>query len=295
MILAAIDIGSNAARLLISETSIYKDGTIDFNKINLFRVPLRLGFDVFATGKLSENKLKDLSETMSSFKHLMNVHKVEHYKVAATSALRDAQNSNEIIKQVEKESGIKIEIITGDEEASIIYENHSAENMTINKSHLYIDVGGGSTELTMFWNNKMQFKKSFNIGTIRFLTNSIDENIFNELKNFSKEIAKEYKNIDAIGSGGNINKVFNISKTKTGKPLSIALLKKYYNELEPLTVAERMHQYGFKEDRADVIVPALFIYTNVMKWAQINEIFVPDIGMANGLIKLLYGEVSGEN
>jgi exopolyphosphatase / guanosine-5'-triphosphate,3'-diphosphate pyrophosphatase len=291
MILAAIDIGSNAARLLICETSIYKDGTTDFNKINLIRVPLRLGFDVFATGKIGEQKLQELSETMSSFKHLMNVHKVAHFKVAATSALRDAQNKNEIIERVEKESGIKIEIISGDEEASIIYENHFAENMTSNKSHLYIDVGGGSTELTLFWNNEMQFKRSFNVGTIRFLTNSIDENILDELKIFSKDIAKQYKNIDAIGSGGNINKIFNISKTKNGKPLSLTTLKKYYNELEPLSVAERMHQYSFKEDRADVIVPALFIYTSIMKWAQIEEIFVPDIGMANGLIKLLYKEV----
>jgi exopolyphosphatase / guanosine-5'-triphosphate,3'-diphosphate pyrophosphatase len=292
MTLAAIDIGSNAARLLICETSIYTDGTTDFNKINLVRVPLRLGFDVFKTGKIGPQKLQHLVDTMIAFKHLMQVHHVAHCKVAATSALRDCTNSKSILKAVKDKSGIDIKIITGEEEANIIYENHFAENLNKTKAHLYIDVGGGSTELTLFNNNIVVHKQSFDIGTIRFLTNSIDDANWNALKTFTKNIGKSFKNIDAIGSGGNINKVFSMSKRKEGKPLPYELLEKYFNEIKPLSIAERMHTYNFKEDRADVIEPALLIYTCVMRWANINEIYVPNIGMANGLIKILYKEVN---
>jgi exopolyphosphatase/guanosine-5'-triphosphate,3'-diphosphate pyrophosphatase len=292
MRLAAIDIGSNAARLLISEISTYTDGSIDFTKINLVRVPLRLGFDVFETGYISNEKKKELIETLKAFHHLMNVYQVQGLKVAATSAMRDAKNAKEIIKEAMEETGIYIQVITGSEEAQIVYETHLAESLDANNMYLYIDVGGGSTELTFYGKNKQVFKKSFDIGTIRLLKDKVDDEIWDAMRTTIKATIKSNLPIVAIGSGGNINKIFSLSKRKPGKPLSIDTLKEYYKELNALSIQERIHRYGFKEDRADVIVPALQIYISVMRWSGITDIQVPQIGLADGLIKLLYQERS---
>ncbi len=291
MILAAIDIGSNAARLLITEV-IESEKKPLFEKLNLLRVPLRLGFDVFDKKEISEIKTSMLLNTIRSFKYLMDAYSVTNFKSAATSAMRDAQNGLQIIQTVENATGIKIEIISGDEEAAYIYENHIAENLNTDKSYLYIDVGGGSTELTCFADNKLLFKKSFNIGTIRLIKNQVTEAHWDQMKEFlKKEIRNMSKQLTAIGSGGNINKVFSLSKRKDGKPLPLELLKDYYKELNSFTVAERMRLYNLKEDRADVIVPALLIYVNVMRWIGAEEIFVPKIGLADGMIQALYREL----
>jgi exopolyphosphatase/guanosine-5'-triphosphate,3'-diphosphate pyrophosphatase len=289
--LAAIDIGSNAARLLISDVVSNSEGKPDFNKLNLVRVPLRLGFDVFEKNEISAEKAEMILQTIQAYKYLINVYDVKHVKACATSAMRDAINAPEIIKRVKTETGIDIRIISGDEEASIIYENHIAENLDTDHSYLYIDVGGGSTELTFFSQNQLVFKKSFNIGTIRLLKNQVIETHWDELKNYIREKTKGHKQVMAIGTGGNINKVFSLSKKKDGKPLPLDLLKDYYKELSNFSLYARMRVYNLREDRADVILPAIQIYINVMRWASIEEIYVPKIGLADGLLHTLYEEV----
>jgi len=290
LILAAIDIGSNAVRLLITEVTTYRDGTVDYTKLNLLRIPLRLGFDVFENGFISAEKVTMMIDTMKTYQLLMKIYKVQAVKACATSAMRDASNGPEIVKSIKQQTGIDIRIITGGEEANVIYETHIAENMKSDEHYLYIDVGGGSTELTMFADNHIVFKESFNIGTVRMLSNKVSEAQWENLKLFVKAHTKDIPKVIAIGSGGNINKVFSISKRKEGRPLNIELLKDYYKELSSSTLEERMHIYNLRQDRADVIVPALQIYTSVMRWANADEIYVPKIGLADGLIKVLHRE-----
>jgi len=289
--LAAIDIGSNAARLLISDVLKGPQGNTEFIKAALVRAPLRLGFEVFDKGEIPPNKVEKIIKTMKSYKLLMDVYEVKYIKACATSAMRDAINGPEIIKKVKAETGIDITIISGQEEASLIYENHIAEGMTRDESYLYIDVGGGSTELTFFSDGKLVFKESFNIGTIRLLKNQVNESLWDEMKEFIKERTKGYHHVTAIGSGGNINKIFSLSKRKEGKPLTVDLLRDYFKEFSNLSVNQRMTLYHLREDRADVIVPALLIYINIMRWTDAEEIYVPKIGLADGLIHTLYEEV----
>ena len=294
MRLAAIDIGSNAARLLISDvvpSKMTNSPHPEFIKMALIRVPLRLGFDVFDKGEISPLKTDKIIKTIKSYKYLLDVYEVKHLKACATSAMRDAVNSGDIIKKIKTETGIEIEIISGREEASFIYENHIAENLNKDESYLYIDVGGGSTELTFFSDGKLVFKESFNIGTIRLLKNQVIESQWDEMKEYIKTKTKGYHHVTAIGSGGNINKIFSLSKRKEGKPLSLELLRDYYKEFSILSVSQRIAFYHLREDRADVIVPALLIYINIMRWVDTEEIFVPKIGLADGLIQSLYEEV----
>ena len=291
MILAAIDIGSNAARLLITEVVIDEKGFTQFNKLNLIRVPLRLGFDVFDTGSISKQKRAMMMQTMKAFQHLINAYEVKHTIACATSAMRDAKNAMDIIRKVKLETGIEIEIISGDFEAQIVYENHFAEKLDNEHSYLYIDVGGGSTEISFFTNDLLTFKKSFNIGTIRLLKNMVTTEEWDELKETIRLFTKNQKEVIAIGSGGNINKIFSLSKRKEDKPLSLEALRDYYKELSAVGVEERMIKYNLRQDRADVIVPALQIYTNIMRWADAAEIYVPKIGLADGLVKHLWDEV----
>ena len=295
MRLAAIDIGSNAARLLISDVIPGTKTNPEFIKLALVRVPLRLGFDVFDKGQISAGKVDKIIKTIKSYKYLLDVYEVKHLKACATSAMRDAVNAKEIIKKIKTETGIEIEVISGQEEASLIYENHIAENLNKDESYLYIDVGGGSTELTFFSDGKLIFKESFDIGTIRLLKNQVTEAHWDEMKEFIKSKTKGYHHVTAIGSGGNINKIFSLSKRKEGKPLPLELLRDYYKEFSTLSVSQRITLYHLKEDRADVIVPALLIYINVMRWTDTEEIFVPKIGLADGLIHTLYEEVRLQN
>lgn len=295
MILAAIDIGSNAARLLITEvTESDRYAEPAFNKLNLVRVPLRLGFDVFEQQYISPERQQMMVETMRAFRHLINAYQVDALKACATSAMRDARNASEVIRQVKEATGIQIEIISGDTEANLVYENHVAENMNKDHGYMYIDVGGGSTEISFFGNGKLIYKKSFNIGTIRLLKNVVSDAEWAEMKEQIKNIARSQKNIVAIGSGGNINKVFSMSKRKDGKPLSLDLLRDYYQELDAVTYEDRIHYYKLRPDRADVIIPALLIYINAMKWADASEIYVPKIGLADGLIRHLWEEMQAK-
>ncbi|MGA9211331.1 exopolyphosphatase [Kaistella sp.] len=288
MRIAAIDIGSNAARLLINEVTEPKKGKPQFTKLNLLRIPLRLGMDVFTNGEIGSEREQMVIDSMSVFGNLMKIYKVEHFRACATSAMRDAKNGKEIIKQVKKMSGIDIEIITGDQEAALVFENHVADALDKSNAYLYIDVGGGSTELMFYENGKMAYEKSINIGTIRLLNGLVPDDLWKEMKEEIRKNINSKKPIVAIGSGGNINKIFSMSKTKDGKPMSTAFLKKYYKEMNELTVAERMSKFGLREDRADVLVPALQIFNNVMNWSDIDKIFVPKISVADGLIHSIY-------
>lgn len=289
--MAAIDIGSNAARLLITEVTQVAGEKPVFTKMNLFRMPLRLGFDVFENNSISIRRQEMLMETMQAYQHLMKAYEVDAVKACATSAMRDAANASDIIRNVKNQTGIEIEVITGDMEANLVYENHVAENMDKDHSYLYVDVGGGSTELSFFSNSILVFKKSYNIGTIRLLKNKITESDWEMMKDTIKAVTKGHQEVVAIGSGGNINKIFSLSKKKEGKPLSLELLRDYYRELGAVTVEERISKYGLREDRADVIVPALQIYINVMRWANAGEIYIPKIGLADGLIQHLWEEM----
>ncbi len=294
MRIAAIDIGSNAARLLINEVHENSAGHAEFTKLNLLRIPLRLGMDVFAQGLIGPEREKMVVDSMRVFGDLMKIYKVEHYRACATSAMRDAKNGRQIIAAVREDSGIDIEIISGDEEAALVYENHVAEGLAEDSAYLYIDVGGGSTELTFYEKGKMRYKKSFNIGTIRLLNGLVTEDHWKEMKEEIRRNINSKDPVVAIGSGGNINKIFSMSKTKEGKPMSTSYLRKYYKELSELTVAERMTKFGMREDRADVIVPALEIFNHIMQWSEISKIFVPKISVADGLIHSIYNRVQAE-
>jgi len=293
LILAAIDIGSNAVRLLICEV-VKKGKEVRFNKLCLLRIPVRLGFDVFEKGHIGGQKKKMLINTIKSFNNLMKVYEVAHYMACATSAMRDAENAKEIIKEIKSETSIEIEVITGELEAEIIYENHIAELLDKDKSYLYIDVGGGSTEITLYHKSTVVVQKSFNIGTVRILTKKVKDETWEEMKEMLKELSKKYNNMIGIGSGGNINKLFALNGNKNGKFISAESLKEINKEMEPLSIEERMDKYTLKEDRAEVIVPALSIYNAICKWADIEEIYVPKIGLADGLIHHLYDMVEHE-
>jgi len=288
--LAAIDIGSNAARLLITEASLDKKNSPSFTKLSLVRVPLRLGFDVFDTGRISEKKVRLLVHTIKGFLNIAQAYEVSAMKTCATSAMRDAINNTEIIETIKEETGIKVEVISGSDEASLVFENHIAENLDKDHSYLYIDVGGGSTELTFFSNNELIFTDSFPIGTIRLLKDQVSDTTWNDMKVAIKSKTKGSKTIEAIGSGGNINKVFSMSKRKDGKPLSYELLTDYYKELSNVSLSDRISIYKLKEDRADVIVPALKIYISAMRWAGAQQIYVPKIGLVDGLVQHLWNE-----
>ncbi len=293
MILAAIDIGSNAARLLICEV-VGKGKEIAFNRLNIVRIPLQLGFDVFETGFIGSKKKKMLIDTIKAYKQLMKVYEVEHYMACATSAMRDAQNSKEIIKEIQDDIHIEIEVISGKLEAEIIYENHIAELLDSDDSYLYMDVGGGSTELTLYHNNELVLQESVNIGTVRLLTNKVSNESWDDLKEICKDIAKKYEHITGIGSGGNINKIFSLLRSKDDKYLQANTVKDMYKDIQQLNVEERMKKYNIKKDRSEVIVPALLIYNNIFKWCNIEQVLVPKIGLADGLIHHLYDQVLNE-
>jgi exopolyphosphatase/guanosine-5'-triphosphate,3'-diphosphate pyrophosphatase len=286
---AAIDIGSNAVRLLIADISKNESG-YDFKKNTLVRVPLRLGDDAFLDGHISDRKVEELLKTMSAFRNLMDVYHVSEYLACATSAMREADNGAEIIKKVKDLCNIKLEIIAGQREANIIYANHIEHKLDIKKSYLYIDVGGGSTELSVFVNRVPVASKSFDIGTIRILDNKDKDETWDEMRDWVKENTKSLKNIAGIGTGGNINKLFRMSDEKEGMPLTFLKLKGLYNQLNSHSLKERISVFGLNPDRADVIIPACEIYITLLKWTGIKQIYVPKVGLVDGIISLLIEE-----
>ncbi|HET6991598.1 MAG TPA: exopolyphosphatase [Bacteroidia bacterium] len=284
---AAIDIGSNAVRLLLGNVYESKNGPI-FKKADLVRIPLRLGEDAFLHKKISKEKTDKLVIAMKAFRQLLDFYEVDDYKACATSAMREASNAIDVVKLVAHECGIAIEIIGGKTEAQIIYSNHVAENLSAESDYLYIDVGGGSTELTLFSKNQLIASRSFNIGTIRFLNDLVSKELWTEFKEWIRKETKDHRPLTAIGSGGNINKIFKMSRKKQNRPLSFKKLTELHEFINSYTLQERIEILGLNPDRADVIVPAAKIFLTVMKAAEINKIYVPQIGMADGLIHLLY-------
>lgn len=286
---AAIDIGSNAVRLLIKEIK-EEQGKAHFSKVLMLRVPLRLGFDVFDIGKISEKKEKNMIRLMKAFRHLMKIYDVKHCRACATSAMRDAKNGMDIIKQIEKKTGVHIDIIDGQEEAKIIYNNH-VEHMEDQKgNYMYVDVGGGSTEINLLSEGQLVCSRSYNIGTVRMLNNAVKESEWERLKNDLAELAKSYSQTNIIGSGGNINKLYRLADKKNKKKMTmqVSVLQELHTRLKALSLEERMEQFGMKPDRADVIIPAGEIFLTIANIIGASYIHVPVIGLSDGIIDELY-------
>jgi exopolyphosphatase/guanosine-5'-triphosphate,3'-diphosphate pyrophosphatase len=283
---AAIDIGSNAIRLLIADI-IENNESVSFKKNTLIRVPLRLGDDAFLQQHISDRKASDLVKTMKAFRNLMDVYKVSDYTAFATSAMREASNGQIIVNTIKNEADIDLEIISGQKEAKIIYSNHSEQNIDKTKTYLYIDVGGGSTELSLFSDGKLLASRSFNIGTIRILDNQDKEETWNEMREFVREHTRMFKVVHGIGTGGNINKIYKLSEEKSGVPLSFVKLKSLYSYLNSFSLKDRINVLGINQDRADVIIPACEIFISIMKWANIKNIYVPSVGLVDGIVQLL--------
>lgn len=292
---AAIDIGSNAIRLLIANIIEEKGKPARFKKSSLVRVPIRLGADVFIKQKISKHNTERMLDTMKAFKLLMKSHNVEKYKACATSAMREASNGKMIAAKVESEANIKIDIIDGEEEAAIIAATDLQSYIDVSKTYLYVDVGGGSTEFTVIHNGKTVTSKSFKIGTVRLLSDIVKKETWNELELWIKENTSAYDKIDVLGSGGNINKIFKISGKMMGKPLTYFYLTTYYNMLQSYSYEERITELDLNQDRADVIIPATRIYLSAMKWSGAKDIYVPKIGLADGIIKSIYYDTVSSN
>ena len=287
---AAIDIGSNAIRLLIA-TVIEKEGYApQFKKTSLVRVPIRLGADVFLEGKISEVNYDRMQDAMTAFSLIMKTHKVVTYRACATSAMREALNGREIVQKLWNNTGVEIQIIDGNDEAAIIATTDLKYLISDNKTFLYVDVGGGSTEFTVFSNGKSIISKSFQLGTVRIINDMIRDTIWDEVKEWVTTNTKEYTKIDVIGSGGNINSIYRFSEKKIGQPLSYFFLANFYDKIRDYTYHERIFELQMNPDRADVIVPATRIYLSAMKWSKAKNIYVPKIGLADGIIKSLYNE-----
>ncbi len=287
---AAIDIGSNAVRILIANV-IEIENKVFFQKNSLIRSPVRLGEDSFTLGEISDKSIKRVIKTLKAFKLLMDVHDVSHYKAFATSALREANNSLHVVKMIKKKSRIKVEIIDGRKEAEIISYSKISDFINTQKTFLFVDVGGGSTEFTFINEGKNIISKSFKIGTVREINNLVDDRAWIAIKNWIKKNSKKYDKITLMGSGGNINKLFKLSNTKEGKPLSKIKLNQLYKDLLSLSYEERIISYGLNTDRADVIVPAAKIYLKALEWSGGQKIYVPRFGLSDGMIKYIYNKL----
>ena len=283
---AAIDIGSNAVRLLIADI-IENNKETSFKKNTLVRVPLRLGDDAFLDKKISPKKSEELIKTMQAFRHLMDVYHVEDYMACATSAMREASNGPEIVKRIRTKANINLEIVEGQREANIIYSSHIEQHLERKKNYLYIDVGGGSTELSVFADGELAASRSFNLGGIRILDNQDKEETWTEMKDWVKEQTRTHKNLMGIGTGGNINRLYKMADEKEGVPMTFFKLRSLHAYLTSFSLKDRINVLGLNQDRADVIIPACEIYLTVMKWGGVKQIFVPRVGLVDGIIQLL--------
>ncbi|WP_313113766.1 Ppx/GppA phosphatase family protein [Aequorivita sediminis] len=292
----AVDIGSNAIRLLVVTVIEQKGKDTIFKKTSLVRVPIRLGAEVFVDGKISEKNAIRMLDAMKAFSLLMKTHGIKRYRACATSAMREASNGSEMVETIKEKSGIAIEIIDGNDEAAIIASTDLKTLIEDDKVFLYVDVGGGSTELTIFANGKTVTSQSFKIGTVRLLKNLVVEDVWKQMETWIKQETKGYKKILMIGSGGNINTIFKKSGKKLGKPLSYIYLSSYYKTLKSLTYEERITELDMNPDRADVVIPATKIYLSAMKWSKAKSMYVPKIGLSDGIVKSLYNEkIAAEN
>lgn len=287
---AAIDIGSNAIRLLVSNVVEQAGKETQFSKSSLVRVPIRLGQDVFTVGEISEKNVGRMIDAMKAYQLLMKVHGVEQYRACATSAMREAENKQEVVQHILEQSGIKIDIIDGKKEAEIIAATDLKKYIQLDRNYLYVDVGGGSTEFSIFSKGKIVASKSFRNGTVRQLNQMVSDAVWQEMERWIKLHTSEMEDICMIGSGGNINKLFKLSEKHQEKPLTYFYLNSKYQELNQLSYEERIAELGLNPDRADVIIPATKIYLHAMKWSGAKHIYVPKIGLSDGIIKAMYYE-----
>lgn len=285
---AAIDIGSNAMRLLITNIVEQEGKETQFNKSALIRVPIRLGQDAFTVGEISDENIDRMVDAMTAFKLLMKVYKIERYKACATSAMREAYNGKEVVEIIKEKSEIDIDIIDGKIEAAIIASSDLHSFLSTDKTYLYVDVGGGSTEFSLFSDGKMLASKSFKNGTVRLLNNMVNEVVWQEIEKWIKTNCEPFDNVILIGSGGNINKIHKLSEKHQDKPLSYVYLTSQYQYLNSLTYEQRIAELGLNTDRADVIIHATRIYLNAMKWSGARQIYVPKIGLSDGIVKAMY-------
>lgn len=286
---AAIDIGSNAVRLLIMSVSP-SDPTETYSKQVMIRFPLRLGQESFVSGKIPEDKAKQLIRLMKAFKHLIKAYDVTEYRACATSAMRDAKNSKEIAKETMKETGLKIEIIDGQEESSIIYESHFADQLNKELNYIFVDVGGGSTEISLIASGELIQSKSYNIGTVRLLNDKVKDEEFDLLHADLAELKEQYTINDIIGSGGNIIKLNALAQVRKDRKLSVTALETLNETLKQFTVDELIEKYKLKPDRADVITYAADIYIDVAKSVGAKHLIVPKVGLIDGIIHQLFVE-----
>jgi exopolyphosphatase/guanosine-5'-triphosphate,3'-diphosphate pyrophosphatase len=283
-----IDIGSNAIRLLIATATQLDDKPIRFKKTSLVRVPIRLGADVFLNGSISELNIKRMIDAMDAYRLLLKNHKVIRYRACATSAMREACNGLEVVERIKQATGIQIEIIDGEIEADIIAATDFGNFISTEKSFLYVDVGGGSTEFTLYSQGRVIDSKSFKLGTVRILNDMVRESIWDEVKAWITQVTANHDKINVIGSGGNINSIYTKSGKKIGKPLSYFFLVNYFELLKSMTYHERIYELEMNPDRADVIIPATKIYLSAMKWSRAKNMYVPKIGLADGMVKRMF-------
>ena len=286
--LAAIDIGSNAIRILIANVVQEVGEHPVYMKSEMIRVPIRLGQDSFTVGEISKKNMKRVVKAMKAFKLIMKVNGVKHYMACATSALRESNNADELVARVKKKSKIKIEVIDGRKEAEIISNTTILDSFGQNRNYLYVDVGGGSTEFSVLQDGKRIVSKSFKTGTVRMINNMVNEKVWFEIEKWIQTHTAGIEKIALLGSGGNINKIFKLSNTKEGKPLTYIKINTFYQDLKMLTYEQRILKYNLNLDRADVILPALEIYLKALKWSGATKVFVPKIGLADGMIKMMY-------
>lgn len=292
---AAIDIGSNAIRLLIASVVEQEGKDTLFKKTSLVRVPIRLGEDVFLQGRISDVNFDRMLESMKAFKLLMSIHNVKKFRACATSAMREAANGKEIAVKIYSETDLKINIIDGNDEAAIIATTDLKSLIKSEKTFLYVDVGGGSTEFTLYANGHTVDSRSFKLGTVRIINDILEDTIWDDVEEWIKESTKSYTKVSLIGSGGNINHIYKNSGKKIGKPLSYFYLGQYYDLVKSYSYEERITELNMNPDRADVILPATRIYLSAMKWSRAKNIYVPKIGLSDGIIKSLYNEkLAGE-
>lgn len=287
---SAVDIGSNGVRMLFTEVFRNSDGEDVFKKITLIRLPIRLGEDAFLHKKIKKARAEKLVKTLSAYNLLNEVYGVVDYRVCATSAMRDSENSKELINQIKSETGIEIEILKGKEEAEMIYENHVAETLNPKGSYLYVDVGGGSTEISLFKKEKRIKSESFDVGTLRIKNKIVKESTWDEMKNWLQKYSDKHDPLLIIGTGGNINRLYKMAKLKDYAPFYYKQLKELNGSLSKLSNRDKVEKLGLREDRADVIVPASEIFLKIMKWSNISEIMVPKLGLADGIIHELYNK-----
>ena len=286
--LAAIDIGSNAIRILIANVVQEVGEHPVYMKSEMIRVPIRLGQDSFTVGEISKKNMKRVVKAMKAFKLIMKVNGVKHYMACATSALRESNNADELVARVKKKSKIKIEVIDGRKEAEIISNTTILDSFGQNRNYLYVDVGGGSTEFSVLQDGKRIVSKSFKTGTVRMINNMVNEKVWFEIEKWIQTHTAGIEKIALLGSGGNINKIFKLSNTKEGKPLTYIKINAFYQDLKMLTYEQRILRYNLNLDRADVILPAIEIYLKALKWSGATKVFVPKIGLADGMIKMMY-------